>query len=87
MLSNPQVRYHANKIVDVFDKIIKGLTINGFSDVVDLNRLGKSHFYYEVRRVDFKHFEESMVFSLKKHTIDKKLFNAKAEKAWHKAFW
>ena len=54
MLSNPQVRYHANKIVDVFDKIIKGLTINGFSDVVDLNRLGKSHFYYEVRRVDFK---------------------------------
>lgn len=87
MLSNPQVRYHANKIIGVFDRMIANLTVDGRTVVDDLDRLGKSHFYYEVKRTDFKHFEESMLFMLKKHVPDKKIFTARCEKAWQKAFW
>lgn len=70
MVSNPQVRYHAKKITDVFTKAVTILcssSPNAISlDELNLARLGRSHFHYGVTRDNFvvSFFSFSLLFSL-----------------------
>ena len=57
MISNSQLRYHAKKILDVFSKIVNKLISTSSNEITnedyDLNKLGRSHYYYGVRREHF----------------------------------
>ncbi len=54
MLANSQIKYHAKKIMDVFDKLINTILSQSSLDKNALERLGRSHFHYGVKTEDFK---------------------------------
>lgn len=85
MLANSQIRYHSKKIMEVFSQIIYIVIHRESLDQLGLERLGRSHFHYGVKPTDFKLFEESLVFALKKCLPNKKM-TPKMEKAWHRMF-
>lgn len=51
---NPQLIYHACKIMEVIDKVINKYTADSVNDFKELMHLGKNHHYYGVRPSDFE---------------------------------
>lgn len=51
---NPQLVYHATKIMEVMDKIITTYNYDSINDFKEIMHLGKNHHSYGVRPSDFE---------------------------------
>ncbi|CAF0969412.1 unnamed protein product [Brachionus calyciflorus] len=83
---NPQLIYHAIKIMETVNKLVSSYDINGPNDFKEISHLGKNHFDYGVRPADFEHFEECLIYCLEKEINDDKLFDMKTRTSWKKFF-
>lgn len=52
--SNPQVKYHASKIAQLFSRIIGEINTFNNQDLIDISNLGRNHHSYGVRPEDFQ---------------------------------
>lgn len=51
---NPQLVYHATKIMEIMDKVINAYNYDCMNDFKDVMHLGKNHYDYGVRPSDFE---------------------------------